>query len=402
MDKTGTITKGEPSVTDVFTASGIDKDELIRIAASLESKSEHPLAKAVVACSDDRYECTDFTAVPGNGLTGTVRGKKTFGGNKEYITKLVTVPDEAISESVRLSGEGKTPLFFACDGKFIGIIAVADTIKEEASVAIRELHNMGIKTVMLTGDNERTANAIAAKAGVDKVIAGVLPDGKDKVIRELQKYGKVAMVGDGINDAPALTSADIGIAIGAGTDVAIDAADVVLVKSKLTDVPAAIRLSRRTVTIIHENLFWAFIYNILLIPVASGALYSLGIIMKPVLGAAAMSISSFTVCMNALRINLFDVSSSRHDKRLSKPAELPQEIKGGIRKMATKTINIEGMMCKHCEKAVRNALMAIPGVITAEASHEAGNAVIEIDGDVTDEIITKTITELDYQVTGIN
>lgn len=402
LDKTGTITKGEPSVTDVFTASGIDKDELIRIAASLESKSEHPLAKAVVACSDDRYECTDFTAVPGNGLTGTVRDKKTFGGNKEYITKLVTVPDEAISESVRLSGEGKTPLFFACDGKFIGIIAVADTIKEEASKAIRELHNMGIKTVMLTGDNERTANAIAAKAGVDKVIAGVLPDGKDKVIRELQQYGKVAMVGDGINDAPALTSADIGIAIGAGTDVAIDAADVVLVKSKLTDVPAAIRLSRRTVTIIHENLFWAFIYNILLIPVASGALYSLGIIMKPVLGAAAMSISSFTVCMNALRINLFDVSSSRHDKRLSKPAELPQEITGGIRKMATKTINIEGMMCKHCEKAVRNALMAIPGVITAEASHEAGNAVIEIDGDVTDEIITKTITELDYQVTGIN
>ena len=402
LDKTGTITKGEPSVTDVVPAADIDKNELIKIAASLESKSEHPLAKAVVACSDDRYECTDFTAVPGKGLTGTVNGKETFGGNKDYITKLVKVPDEAISESVRLSGEGKTPLFFACDGKFIGIIAVADTIKEEASKAIEELHNMGIRTVMLTGDNERTANAIASKAGVDKVIAGVLPDGKDKVIRELQKYGKVAMVGDGINDAPALTSADIGIAIGAGTDVAIDAADVVLVKSKLTDVPAAIRLSRRTVTIIHENLFWAFIYNILLIPVASGALYGLGIIMKPVLGAAAMSISSFTVCMNALRINLFDVSSSRHDKRLSKPAELPQEITGGIRKMATKTISIEGMMCKHCEKAVRNALMDIPGVVTAEASHEDGKAVIEIDGDVTDEMLTKAVTDLEYTVTGIN
>ena len=402
LDKTGTVTKGEPSVTDVFTASEIDNNELIKIAASLESKSEHPLAKAVVACSDDRYECTDFTAVPGKGLTGTVNGKETFGGNKEYITKLVKVPDEAISESVRLSGEGKTPLFFACDGKFIGIIAVADTIKEEASEAIEELHNMGIRTVMLTGDNERTANAIASKAGVDKVIAGVLPDGKDKVIRELQKYGKVAMVGDGINDAPALTSADIGIAIGAGTDVAIDAADVVLVKSKLTDVPAAIRLSRRTVTIIHENLFWAFIYNILLIPVASGALYSLGIIMKPVLGAAAMSISSFTVCMNALRINLFDVSSSRQDKRLSKPAELPQEITGGIRKMATKTISIEGMMCKHCEKAVRNALMDIPGVVTAEASHEDGKAVVEIDGEVTDEMLTKVVTDLEYTVTDIN
>ncbi len=402
LDKTGTITSGEPSVTDVFPASEITSDEFIKIAASLESKSEHPLAKAVVAYANDSYECTEFKAVPGKGLTGTVNGKNAFGGNKEYITKIATVPDDALNEAVRFSNEGKTPLFFAYDGKFLGIIAVADTIKEEASKAITELHNMGIKTVMLTGDNERTAKAIAAKAGVDQVIAGVLPDGKDKVIRELQKYGKVAMVGDGINDAPALTSADIGIAIGAGTDVAIDAADVVLVKSKLTDVPAAIRLSRRTVTIIHENLFWAFIYNILLIPVAAGALYSLGIIMKPVLGAATMSISSFTVCMNALRINLFDVSSSKHDKRLSKPAELPQEITGGIRKMATKTISIEGMMCKHCEKAVRNALMDIPGVITAEASHEAGNAVIEIDGDVTDEMITKTITELDYKVTGIN
>lgn len=402
LDKTGTITNGEPSVTDVFPSSDMSKEEFIKIAASLESKSEHPLAKAVVAYSDVNYDCTDFLAVPGKGLTGTVNGKKAFGGNKDYITKLVKVPDDALEKSVSLSGEGKTPLFFSYDDKFIGIIAVADTIKVEASKAITELHNMGIRTVMLTGDNERTAKAIAAKAGVDQVIAGVLPDGKDKVIRELQKYGKVAMVGDGINDAPALTSADIGIAIGAGTDVAIDAADVVLVKSKLTDVPAAIRLSRRTVTIIHENLFWAFIYNILLIPIAAGALYGLNIVMKPVLGAAAMSISSFTVCMNALRINLFDVSSGRHDKRLSTPAELPQEISGGNTNMATKTITIEGMMCMHCEKSVRNALMDIPGVITAEVSHENGTAVVELDGDVTDEMLTKVITDKDYKVTGIS
>lgn len=402
LDKTGTITKGEPSVTDILPASGIDKDEFIKITASLENKSEHPLAKAIVACTEERYECTDFTAVPGKGLTGTINGKKVFGGNKDYITKTVKVPDDAISEAVKLSGEGKTPLFFAFDGRFTGIIAVADTIKDEASKAIEELHNMGIKTVMLTGDNGRTAKAIASKAGVDQVIAEVLPDGKDKIIRKLQEYGKVAMVGDGINDAPALTSADIGIAIGAGTDVAIDAADVVLVKSKLTDVPAAIRLSRRTVTIIHENLFWAFIYNILLIPIAAGALYGLNIYFKPVMGAAAMSISSFMVCMNALRINLFDVSSSRRDRRISKPAELPQEITGGTTNMATKTIKIEGMMCMHCEKSVRNALMDIPGVITAEVSHENGTAVVELDGDITDEMLTKAITDKDYTVTGIS
>lgn len=400
LDKTGTITKGEPSVTDVFPASDINRDEFIKIAASLESKSEHPLAKAVVAYTNDRYECADFKALPGKGLTGTVNGKKAFAGNKDYISQLVSVPDDAIEESSKLSGEGKTPLFFSYNDMFIGIIAVADTIKEEAPKAVKELHNIGIKTVMLTGDNERTANAIASDAGVDKVIAGVLPDGKDKVIKELRQYGKVAMVGDGINDAPALTSADIGIAIGAGTDVAIDAADVILVKSKLTDVPAAIRLSRRVVTIIHENLFWAFIYNLLLIPVAAGALYGLNIVMKPVLGAAAMSISSFTVCMNALRINLFDVSSARHDKHLSKPAELPQEITGGTT-MATKKIKIEGMMCMHCEKSVRNALMDIPGVVTAEASHEKGEAVVEIDGDVTDEMLTKVITDKDYKVLGI-
>ncbi len=400
LDKTGTITKGEPSVTDVFPASDINRDEFIKIAASLESKSEHPLAKAVVAYTNDRYECADFKALPGKGLTGTVNGKKAFAGSKDYISQLVSVPDDAIEESSKLSGEGKTPLFFSYNDMFIGIVAVADTIKEEAPKAVKELHNMGIKTVMLTGDNERTANAIASEAGVDKVIAGVLPDGKDKVIKELRQYGKVAMVGDGINDAPALTSADIGIAIGAGTDVAIDAADVVLVKSKLTDVPAAIRLSRRVVTIIHENLFWAFIYNLLLIPVAAGALYGLNIVMKPVLGAAAMSISSFTVCMNALRINLFDVSSARHDKYLSKPAELPQEITGGTT-MITKKIKIEGMMCMHCEKSVRNALMDIPGVVTAEASHEKGEAVVEIDGDVTDEMLTKVITDKDYKVLGI-
>ncbi len=400
LDKTGTVTKGEPSVTDVFPASGFDKDEMIKIAASLESKSEHPLAKAIVSYAKETVECTGFTAIPGKGLTGTVNGADASGGNKDYITGIVTVPDDAVYESVKLANEGKTPLFFAYDGKFMGLIAVADTIKDEAAKAIEELHNMGIKTVMLTGDNARTAKSIASKAGVDQIVAGVLPEGKNKVINELKKYGKVAMVGDGINDAPALTSADIGIAIGAGTDVAIEAADVVLVKSRLTDVPAAVRLSRRTVTIIHENLFWAFIYNILLIPVAAGALYGLNIVMKPVMGAAAMSISSFTVCMNALRINLFDVFSTRRDKSLSKTADLPQEISGGTT-MATKTISIEGMMCKHCEKAVRNALMDIPGVVTAEASHEEGTAKVELDGDVSDEMLTKTITDLEYKVTGI-
>lgn len=400
LDKTGTVTKGEPSVTDVFPASGFDKDEMIKIAASLESKSEHPLAKAIVSYAKETVECTGFTAIPGKGLTGIVNGADASGGNKDYITGIVTVPDDAVYESVKLANEGKTPLFFAYDGKFMGLIAVADTIKDEAAKAIEELHNMGIKTVMLTGDNARTAKSIASKAGVDQIVAGVLPEGKNKVINELKKYGKVAMVGDGINDAPALTSADIGIAIGAGTDVAIEAADVVLVKSRLTDVPAAIRLSRRTVTIIHENLFWAFIYNILLIPVAAGALYGLNIVMKPVMGAAAMSISSFTVCMNALRINLFDVFSTRRDKSLSKTADLPQEISGGTT-MATKTISIEGMMCKHCEKAVRNALMDIPGVVTAEASHEEGTAKVELDGDISDEMLTKTITDLEYKVTGI-
>ncbi len=401
LDKTGTITCGEPSVTDIVSASGLEKSELLKIAASLESKSEHPLAKAVVAYSEDTYECTDFTAVPGKGLTGTVNGKKTFGGNKDYITSVIKVPDEAISESVNLSNEGKTPLFFTQEDRFLGIIAVADTIKEESQEAIRQLHNMGITTVMLTGDNERTANAITKKAGVDRVVAGVLPEGKNRVINELKNYGKVAMVGDGINDAPALTSADIGIAIGAGTDVAIDAADIVLVRSILTDVPAAIRLSHKTVKNIHENLFWAFIYNILLIPIAAGALSGFGINMSPVLGAAAMSISSFTVCMNALRINLFEPGKDKYDRRRNAQAELPQEITGGTT-MATKTISIEGMMCKHCEKAVRNALMDIPGVVTAEASHEAGTATVELDGDVTDEMLTKTITDLDYTVTGIN
>ena len=400
LDKTGTVTKGEPSVTDVFPASGFDNDEMIKIAASLESKSEHPLAKAIVSYAKETVECTGFTAIPGKGLTGTVNGADASGGNKDYITGIVTVPDDAVYESVKLANEGKTPLFFAYDGRFMGLIAVADTIKDEAAKAIEELHNMGIKTVMLTGDNARTAKSIASKAGVDQIVAGVLPEGKNKVINELKKYGKVAMVGDGINDAPALTSADIGIAIGAGTDVAIEAADVVLVKSRLTDVPAAIRLSRRTVTIIHENLFRAFLYNILLIPVAAGALYGLNIVMKPVMGAAAMSISSFTVCMNALRINLFDVFSTRRDKSLSKTADLPQEISGGTT-MATKTISIEGMMCKHCEKAVRNALMDIPGVVTAEASHEEGTAKVELDGDVSDEMLTKTITDLEYKVTGI-
>ena len=405
LDKTGTITSGEPSVTDLIPAPGVSEEKLLMIAGSLEKRSEHPLSKAVCSYVREKnistLDCSDFEVLPGKGLTAAIDGLKAYGSSKDYIKSVVSISKDTEIISAKLSDQGKTPLFFSYGDEFLGIIAVADTIKPEAPSAIGQLHNMGIKTVMLTGDNERTAKAIAQQAGIDNVVAGVLPDGKDKVINELRKYGKVAMVGDGINDSPALTSADTGIAIGAGTDVAIDAADIVLVKSRLTDVPAAIRLSRRTVTIIHENLFWAFIYNILLIPIAAGAFGFMGIIMNPVFGAAAMSISSFTVCMNALRINLFEPGKASYDRKIRNEAILPEKITGGTT-MATKTINIEGMMCKHCEKAVRNALMDIPGVVTAEASHENGTAVIELDGDVTDEMITKVITELDYKVTGIS
>lgn len=404
LDKTGTITKGEPSVTDVI--SEAKNKKLIALASSLEQKSEHPLAKAIVAYAEEHNieskDCSDFLALPGNGLTGIIDNQRVYGGNRSYVSSKTTIPDEALRAAEKLSDEGKTPLFFGTDSEFCGIIAVADTIKDESSKAIDQLHNMGIKTVMLTGDNERTAASIANKSGVGKVISNVLPDGKDKVIKKLMEYGKVAMVGDGINDAPALTSSDIGIAIGAGTDVAIDAADAVIVKSRLTDVPAAIRLSRRTVTIIHENLFWAFIYNILLIPIAAGALSGFGINMTPVFGAAAMSISSFTVCMNALRINLYDPTSPKRDRLIRKPAELPQEITGGNITMATKTINIEGMMCGHCEKTVKNALLDIEGVASAEVSHEKGTAVVELNGDVSDDQLKKAVEDKDYKVTGIN
>ena len=405
LDKTGTITSGEPSVTDIFPAVS-DEYSFLEIVCGLESLSEHPLAKAVTSYASSKGIrvplCEGFEALPGKGLTGLIEGKRIYGGSLSFIKTKAIIPEDVLKNDMKLSSEGKTGLFFSEDDKLLGTVYVADTIKPEARTAIEELDNMGIRTVMITGDNKLTARSIADKAGIDRFIAGVLPDGKEKVVRELKKYGSTAMAGDGINDAPALTSADTGIAIGAGTDVAIDAADVVVVKSRLTDIPAAIRLSRRTVTIIHENLFWAFIYNILLIPVAAGALSGLGINMSPIFGAAAMSISSFTVCMNALRINLFDPMSPARDRKKGKPADLPQEISGGNTTMATtKTISIEGMMCMHCEKTVRNALMDIPGVVTAEVSHEKGTAVVELDGDVTDEMLTKAITEKDYKVTGI-
>ena len=406
FDKTGTVTNGTPQVTDVYADSGFTTDELLTAAFSLESKSGHPLGRSIAdyAASNnvELKECSGFTEIPGKGISGTINNESVNGGNINYISTICDVSEDIKNKASGFADEGKTPMLFTISGKVAGIIAVADTIKDEARDAVTRLKDMGVEVVLLTGDNERTAYAIGKLAGIDRVIAGVLPSGKDKVIRELRKHGNVAMVGDGINDAPALTTADTGIAIGAGTDVAIDAADVVLVKSKVTDVPAAIGLSRKTVRNIHENLFWAFIYNILLIPVAAGAYAGLGITMSPIFGAAAMSISSFTVCMNALRINLFDPQNTRFDRKIRNHAEIPQEITGGNFNMATrKTIRIEGMMCAHCEKTVRNALMDIPGVITAEVSHENGTAIVELDGDVTDDMLTKAITEKDYKVTGI-
>ena len=410
MDKTGTITEGKPSVTDIISAEGTDTNELLSTALSLEQRSEHPLSRAITeyALQTDikSAECSDFAAIPGKGLTGIINGSQICGGNLSFISSKVSVSNEAMSQIEALSSEGKTPLLFAGRNGFLGIIAVADTIKEDSARAVRELADMGIASVMLTGDNIQTAEAIAGQAGIGNVIAEVLPDGKDRVINRLKEYGKVAMIGDGINDAPALTSADTGIAVGAGTDVAIDAADIVLIRSRLTDVPAAIRLSEKTVRNIHENLFWAFIYNILLIPIAAGALSAAGINMSPVLGSAAMSISSFTVCMNALRINLFDPGDTRHYRSKGTPAAIPQEIlhelSGGKDRMATKTISIEGMMCAHCEKTVKNALLDIEGVSSAEVSHETGTAVVQINADVTDEQLTKAITDRDYTVTGIS
>ena len=416
LDKTGTITSGEPKVTDLLPADGVTEHELLTLAAALESRSEHPLAKAVLAYADEQKltapAVTDFAALPGNGLAAKMDGVEIFGGNASFAGTKVTVPDALQAQAAALSAQGKTPLFFGGAGRLLGVIAVADTIKEDSPRAIKELQNMGIRVVMLTGDNQRTADAIGRQAGVDEVIAGVLPDGKEAVIRQLQQYGKVAMVGDGINDAPALTRADTGIAIGAGTDVAIDAADVVLMNSKLSDVPAAIRLSRATLRNIHENLFWAFIYNTLGIPLAAGVFIPFGLTLNPMFGAAAMSLSSFCVVSNALRLNLFDVHSTKRDRRPKDAASLPAapaqpaavENKESTNKedlTMKKTLNVEGMMCGHCEARVKKALEAVPGVTEAAVSHETGTAVVTLSEDVADDVLKQAVEAQDYKVTGI-
>lgn len=392
LDKTGTITNGMPVVTDIISD---DKDKLVSLAASLEGYSEHPLARAVCSYAGDRnvtaLEVSDFKATPGMGLEGTISGNKIYGGNSKYIGTKVTLGADTIKEIDRLSNEGKTPLLFADSDSLLGIIAVADTVKADSKKAIEELKNMGIHVVMLTGDNEKTAQAIAGTVGVDEVIAGVLPDGKEAVVSKLKAKGKVAMVGDGINDAPALVSADVGIAIGAGTDVAIDAADVVLVKSRLSDVPAAIRLGRKTLTNIKENLFWAFIYNIIGIPLAAGIWYPLfGIKLNPMFGAAAMSLSSFCVVTNALRLNLARIYDSKHDKKY--------KVKEKEIKSMEKTMIIEGMMCNRCEAHVKKALEAIPEVSEAIVSHTEGTAIVKLNVEVSDEVLIKAVTEEDYVV----
>lgn len=413
LDKTGTITSGEPKVTDIvpdetfFEGTGNNAGKLLAIAASVEAKSEHPLAKAIMerAKTDEIAvaEVTDFSAVVGNGLTAILAGKVIKAGNLAFVSKFVKVSDDMRAKAVEFSKEGKTPLFFAADDRLCGIIAVADTIKEDSPEAVRQLKNMGIRVVMLTGDNEQTANAIGKQAGVDEVIAGVLPDGKEAVIRKLKKQGRVAMVGDGINDAPALTRADMGIAIGAGSDVAIDAADVVLMKSRLIDVPAAVRLSRATLTNIHENLFWAFFYNVIGIPLAAGLWYPLlGWKLNPMFGAAAMSLSSFCVVTNALRLNLCRVYDPKHDRKATpdrknktnKPNESEE-------KSMTKTMNIEGMMCGHCEARVKKALEALDAVSEAAVSHESGTAVVTLSSDISDEKLKETVEAEDYKVTSI-
>ena len=398
LDKTGTITSGEPKVTDMVPAPGVSKEELLRDAYWLEKKSEHPLARAVLLKAEEQgmesREVTDFKALPGNGLTARIEESRLAGGNLKFISSHADVPAEVQRQSERLAEEGKTPLFFSRDGKLTGIIAVADVIKEDSPQAVKELQNMGIHVVMLTGDNERTARAIGKQAGVDQVIAGVLPEGKESVIRSLKKKGKVAMVGDGINDAPALTRADIGIAIGAGTDIAIDAADIVLMKSRLRDVPAAVRLSHATLRNIHENLFWAFFYNVVGIPLAAGLWYPIfGWKLNPMFGAAAMSLSSFCVVTNALRLNLFRIHDAGKDKKITtkKMEELTME----------KTMKIEGMMCGHCEARVKKCLEALPEVTEAVVSHEAGTAVVTLNGDVSDDVLKKTVEEQDYKVVSV-
>ena len=401
LDKTGTITSGEPAVTDIIPAEGVSEAEFVTLAASLEQKSEHPLAGAVMQYAESRkiapQEVTDFRALPGNGLTAVYGGRTLYGGSCAFIGGKLAVPGDMQAKAAALSEAGKTPLMF-CDGdRLLGIIAVADIIKPDGPQAVRELQNMGIQVVMLTGDNERTAKAIGAQAGVDHVIAGVLPDGKESVIRRLMEQGKVAMVGDGINDAPALTRANIGIAIGAGTDVAIDAADVVLMKSRLSDVPAAIRLSRATLRNIHENLFWAFFYNTIGIPIAAGVFVSLGLTLNPMLGAAAMSLSSFCVVSNALRLNLFKLhDASRDHKRKNHIKEIKKETTE-----MEKTMKITGMMCSHCEATVKKALEAIPEVAEAKVSHEAGTAVVTLSAPVDDAVLKNAVEAKDYTVTEI-
>ena len=419
LDKTGTITEGAPRVTDLLPAEGISETELLTLAAALESRSEHPLAKAVLACSEAKAitppTVTDFAALPGNGLAAKLDGVDIFGGSASFIQSKLSLPAALTQQAEQLAAEGKTPLFFGGAGRLLGVIAVADTIKADSPEAIRQLQNMGIRVVMLTGDNQRTADAIGRQAGVDEVIAGVLPDGKEAVIRQLQASGKVAMVGDGINDAPALTRADTGIAIGAGTDVAIDAADVVLMNSRLSDVPAAIRLSRAALRNIHENLFWAFIYNIIGIPLAAGLFIPFGLTLNPMFGAAAMSLSSFCVVSNALRLNLFDLHSTKHDHKKASPAAVsaqsaaenntPSDTEAPDGKMEDdpmkKTLNVEGMMCCHCEARVKKALEAIPGVSEAVASHTDGTAVVTLTKDVADDVLKNAVEAQDYKVTGI-
>lgn len=399
LDKTGTITKGEPKVTDIIPFE-ITENELLKYAYSIEAKSEHPLAKAIIVKAEELslnpYEVTDFKAESGNGLSAEYNGEKIIGGSKKYISSLINISNDISSRADSLSEEGKTPLFFMKGDKLLGIIAVADVIKEESPKAIKQLQNMGIKVVMLTGDNERTAKAVGKLAGVDEVIAGVMPDGKEKVVAELKKQGKVLMVGDGINDAPALTRADIGMAIGSGTDIAIDAADVVFMKSKLTDVPAAVRLSRKTLRNIHENLFWAFIYNVIGIPLAAGVwIPLLGWQLNPMFGAAAMSLSSFCVVTNALRLNFFDITNPKKDRKIKYKSKKDDNA-------MTKTMKIDGMMCSHCEGRVKQSLEGLAQVSQAEVSHEKGTAVVTLTAEVSNDVLKKTVEDQGYNVISIS
>ena len=400
LDKTGTVTKGEPEATDIVTAEGVTEDELLSFAYSMEKKSEHPLAKAVVQLAEERkvkaVDVSEFRTLPGNGITAKLHGSALAAGSLSFAETKLELAADVREKAGELARQGKTPMFFGRDGRLLGMIAVADVIKEDSPEAVRQLHEMGIRVVMITGDNRQTAEAIGRQAGVDSVVAQVLPDGKEKAIVELQKDGKVAMVGDGINDAPALTRADMGIAIGAGTDVAVDAADVVLMNSRLTDVPAAIRLSRLTLRNIHQNLFWAFIYNVIGIPLAAGIMIPLlGLQLNPMFAAAAMSLSSFCVVTNALRLNMYDIRDTKHDRK-----KKIKTIKKEDNTME-KTIRIEGMMCQHCEAAVKKSLEAVEGVKSAQVSHEAGSAVVELGENVADEVLKKAVEDKDYKVVSI-